>query len=305
MTDHRFNSTKHKQAQLQAPKIINGRDLAMHRHGLSGSLLGDFYYRVMVATWLQFFFAAVLVYLLINAGFALIYFFSGDVIVNARPRSFIDAYIFSFQTSTTIGYGYLLPKNGPIHAIVMIDVFSGLIFVAVMTGLVFSRLAKPRAGVMFSDRAVFTRHEGHDAIMVRLANGRRHSSIVNAGVKAAIVMADRATDSRLSRRFHDLRLERDHVPIFSLTWTLIHLIDEDSPLFGLDQQDIKELGVMLVVTLDGIEDSFAQTVHSHRLYGFADFSFNKRFVDIFDVREDGSAMIDYTRFNQIENLDSE
>lgn len=306
MSDYRDTPAQdtNTRRRLPPPKITNGRDLAVYRHGLKGSLVGDFYYRVMVATWPHFFIAAVLIYLAINGGFALIYYLSGDVILNARPGSFVDAYIFSFQTSTTIGYGYLLPKTGHAHAVVMVDVFSGLIFVAVLTGLVFARLAKPRAGVTFTDKAVFSRHAGQGALMVRLANGRKHSSIVNARVNAAVVMADRTPDSRLNRRFFDLPLERDHVPIFSLTWTLIHIIDENSPLFGLDERDIEELGVMLVVTLDGIEDSFAQTVHTHRIYGSENFAFNKHFADIFTLHSDGSPMIDYTRFDVLEDTET-
>ncbi|MBQ0799910.1 MAG: hypothetical protein KBT63_11565 [Porticoccaceae bacterium] len=305
MSSDRDTSPQPTRADARAfkPRVNKAGGVFMHRKGLKGSLVSDFYYRVMVASWTQFFVAAVLVYLSINAGFALIYYLSGDMILNARPGSFVDAYIFSFQTSTTIGYGYLLPKNGYAHAIVMVDVFSGLIFVAVLTGLVFARLAKPRASVMFSDNVVFTKHAGQDALLVRLASGRKHSSIVNTRVNAAVVMVDASPDSKIDRRFFDLTLERDHIPIFSFTWTLIHIIDQHSPLYGLDQDALDEQVVTLIVTLDGIEDIFAQTVHTHQIYDTKSFVFDKEFADLFSVHADGNLVIDYTRFNTLENTD--
>ncbi len=295
---------KNPGSSLPAPKVTNGRALSVHRKGLGGSLFGDFYYRVMVASWIQFFSAAILVYLGINAGFAIVYYLGGDMILNARPGSFIDAYIFSFQTSTTIGYGYLLPKTGYAHAIVMVDVFSGLIYVSVLTGLVFARLVKPRASVMFSDHVVVTKHCGQDALFVRLANGRKHSSIVNASVSAVVLIEDDNPDSDLERRFVDLKLERDRIPMFAFTWTLIHVIDETSPFFGLEEDLIQSSGVVLIIALDGIEDVFAQTVHTHHLYDATQFAFNKRFVDVFAVHTDGNRMIDYTKFHQLEDLEA-
>lgn len=288
---------------IPPPVVKNNRTLSVHTKGLSGSLLSDFYYRVMLASWLQFFIGAIFVYLCINAGFALIYFFGEDMILNARPNSFIDAYIFSFQTSTTIGYGYLLPKNGITHAIVMVDVFSGLLFVAVLTGLVFARLAKPRASVLFGKQLLITQHCGQPALLVRMANGRKRSSIVNCHVSAVLMMEDRDPESIFERRFIDLSLERDNIPIFALTWTLVHIIDEQSPLYGLDKAEIASYGTILIITLDGIEDIFAQTVHTHHIYEAGHFLFNKRFADILGRHSDGNRMIDYTRFHDVEECD--
>ncbi len=285
---------------IPPPAVQNSRTLNVHTKGLRGSLISDFYYRVMLANWPQFFLGAIFIYLCINAGFALVYFLGGDMILNARPNSFIDAYIFSFQTSTTIGYGYLLPKNGVTHIIVMVDVFSGLLFVAVLTGLVFARFAKPRASVLFSRQVLISQHRGQPTLFVRLANGRKRSTIVNCRVSAVLMMEDRDPDSIFERRFIDLKLERDNVPIFALTWTLAHIIDEQSPLYRLDESAIENLSTLLIITLDGIEDIFAQTVHTNYIYEAKHFLFNKRFANIFSQHKDGKRMIDYTRFHDVE-----
>jgi inward rectifier potassium channel len=302
-SDKATSSASAKSAAIPPPAVKNSRSFNVHTKGLHSSLISDFYYRVMLATWPQFFIGAILVYLCINAGFALIYFLGGDMILNARPNSFIDAYIFSFQTSTTIGYGYLLPKNGVTHAIVMVDVFSGLLFVAVLTGLVFARFAKPRASVLFSQQVLMTQHCGKPTLLVRLANGRKRSTIVNCRVSAVLMMEDRDPESIFERRFVDLKLERDNIPIFALTWTLVHTIDEQSPLYGLDKAAIESYGTILIITLDGIEDIFAQTVHTNHIYEAKHFLFNKRFASILSQHKDGSRMIDYTRFHDVEEFD--
>ncbi|MEZ0151032.1 MAG: ion channel [Candidatus Reddybacter sp.] len=297
-------SPEHRQSkQVPPPAVKNSRTFNVHTKGLKSSLMSDFYYRVMLATWPQFFVGAILVYLCINAGFAMIYFLGGDMILNARADSFVDAYIFSFQTSTTIGYGYLLPKNGLTHAIVMVDVFSGLLFVAVLTGLVFARFAKPRARVLFSQQVLITQHRGQTALLVRLANGRKHSSIVNCNVSAVLMMEDRDPESMFERHFIDMHLQRNNVPIFALTWTLVHTIDEQSPLYGLDEAAIESYGTILIITLDGIEDIFAQTVHTNYIYEAKHFIFNKRFANILTRHKDGNRMIDYTRFHDVEECD--
>ena len=301
--DKATSSTPPQGKQIPPPVVKNSRTFHVHTKGLHSSLVNDFYYRVMLATWPQFFIGAILVYLCINAGFALVYFLGGDMILNARPNSFIDAYIFSFQTSTTIGYGYLLPKNGITHAIVMVDVFSGLLFVAVLTGLVFARFAKPRASVLFSKQVLIAQHCGKPTLLIRLANGRKRSTIVNCRVSAVLMMEDRDPESIFERRFIDIKLERDNIPIFALTWTLAHTIDEQSPLYGLDKAGVESYGTLLIITLDGIEDIFAQTVHTNHIYEAKHFLFNKRFASILSQHNDGSRMIDYTRFHEVEECD--
>ena len=301
MTTPSDKATSSTRSPTPPPTIKNSRTFNVHTMGLDGSLMSDFYYRVMLASWPQFFIGAILIYLCINAGFALVYFFGDNMIINARPNSFIDAYIFSFQTSTTIGYGYLLPKNGITHVIVMVDVFSGLLFVAVLTGLVFARLAKPKARVLFSQQVVITQHRGQTTLLVRLANGRKRSSIINCHVSAVLMMEDRDPESMFERHFIDMHLQRNNVPIFALTWTLVHTIDAQSPLYGLDKAAIESYGTILIITLDGIEDVFAQTVHTNYIYEAQHFLFNKRFSNILTRHSSGSRMIDYTRFDEVED----
>lgn len=218
--------------------------------------------------------------------------------MNARPGSYIDAFLFSFQTSTTIGYRYLLPKTGYTHGVVMFDVFSGLIFVATLTGLVFARFARPRAGVLFSKNVLISRHQDKPALIFRVANHRK-SYIVKVKVNAVILMQDCDPSSVIERRFYDVYLQRSQAPIFALTWTLVHIIDGQSPLYGLQSADLRARGAILIVSLDGIEDLLAQTVHTRHLYATDEFVFGKRFADIISSDEKGGRLIDYTRFHDL------
>ncbi len=159
----------------------------MRRIGISSSRFGDFYHWVMAMPWWQFIVTAAFVYVGINATFATCYYLGNDVILNARPKSFIDAFLFSFQTSTTIGYGYLLPKSGYAHFFVVFDVLIGLLYVAVVTGLAFAKFARPRPRVLFSDNALIVNYDNaHKALVFRVANDRA-TQIVNASVTVSLI----------------------------------------------------------------------------------------------------------------------
>lgn len=161
----------------------------------------------------------------------------------------------------------------------MLDVFSGLFFVATVTGLSYAKFARPTAKVMFSDKVLITPHRGSSALTIRLANGR-HSYIVNARIKVAVMVPDDDESSLLSRRLIDLQLERAENPIFGLSWMVTHCIDEKSLLYGLSAEDILSKGIHLIITVEGMEESFGQTVQARRGYTPGQFVFNKRFVNI-------------------------
>jgi len=282
----------------RAPLINPTGRLNVKFIGMKGSLFRDFYYYALRVTWPTFLFMSVLAYLAINTCFATLYYLNGDAILNADPDSYIDAFIFSFQTSTTIGYGYLLPKSGYGHTVVMFDVFSGLLFVAVLTGLVFARFSRPSARVVFSENMLISKHKDQEILLFRVANGRR-SYIVNAEVDITLVMKEEDESSLLDWRFHDLVLVRDHTPVFGMTWSIMHVIDDASPLFGLSAERMAELEIDLVVSIVGVEDVFAQTVHIRHSYSDSHILFNKKFVDAVTETKKGGRVIDFTRFNDV------
>jgi inward rectifier potassium channel len=198
------------------PKSLD-RNLKVRRIGISRGYFGDFYHWVMAARWWQLILAAGVLYMAVNASFATLYYLGGDTILNARPNSFVDAFIFSFQTSTTIGYGYFLPKTAYAHFIVMFDVIVGILYVAVVTGLAFAKFARPRPRVLVSDKALIVDYEaGKKALIFRVANGRA-TQVVNASVNVGLIRKSQSNNPYIARRMHELKLEVSNSPFFALS----------------------------------------------------------------------------------------
>jgi inward rectifier potassium channel len=230
--------------------------------------------------------------------FATLYYLGGDTILNARPDSVVDAFIFSFQTSTTIGEGYFLPKTAFAHFVIMFDVIVGILYVAVITGLAFAKFARPRPRVLFSDRALIVDYEGgNKALVFRVANGRS-TQIVNANVAVGLIRKNQSVDPYIAHRMYNLKLEVSQSPFFALSWTVIHVIDESSPLFRLDSEQLIEERIRIHVTFVGIDEVYAQTVHWWHAYTADQIVFASRFVDMVTFSEDESVLIDYTKIHQ-------
>lgn len=279
-------------------RMSNPFRLEVKKVGLHRSFFKDIYHIVLKASWLEFFLVNTTLYLCLNLFFASLYLVGGNNILNADPGSFWDAFVFSFQTSTTIGYGQLLPANTYADAIVVIDTLAGIIFVAITTGLAFAKFSKPTAHVLFTNCAVIHKYEGKKTLFFRVANAR-DSHIADASIEASIVMADESPEGVTMQRIRDLKLVRSKSPIFALSWTVMHVIDESSPLLKFTWEDLVEKNVRIVISLTGIDDWTAQLVHSNQMYKYDEIVYNKRFADILSDNEDGSVTMDYGKFNEL------
>lgn len=274
--------------------------LDIQRVGITRGHFGDFYHWIMAAPWWKFLLSVAICYLCINMTFATVYLLGGDVILNARPSSFVDAFIFSFQTSTTIGYGYFLPKTPYAHVVVMLDVIVGILYVAVVTGLAFAKFARPRPRVIFSDKALIVDYQnGLKALVFRVANGRS-TQIVNAEVNLGLIRVNRTSNTHVARRMHDLKLGTSQTAFFALSWTVVHVIDESSPLYGITAEQIAEERVRLHATFVGIDDVYAQTVHWWHAYLADHIVFANKFVDMVTFNADDSVIIDYNKIHLYE-----
>lgn len=263
----------------------------------------DIYHLVLAATWLEFFVVVTCLYMSMNTFFATLYFTAGDSILNADPESFWDAFVFSFQTSATIGYGYMRPANTYTDIIVILDTLSGIIFVAITTGLAFAKFSKPTAAVLFTENAVIHPYEGKKTLFFRVAN-ERDSHIADASIEASVVKEEQSAEGMTMQRIRDLKLVRAKSPIFSLSWTVMHVIDEDSPLYRLTTEEFKLKNVRIVISLTGIDDWSAQLVHATHLYKYSEIIYNKRFADILTRNPDESITMDYDEFNRLIDLPS-
>ena len=225
------------------------------------------------------------------------YYFAGDSILNATPGSFLDAYMFSFQTSSTLGYGYLLPKTTFANILVVFDSLSGLLYVALVTGLIFSKFARPTLKVIFSDKAIITDYDGVPTLMFRVANGRE-TNIVNASIKVIALKPYTTKEGIEMRRYYPLKLVSDFAPLFTITWTVMHPITKDSPLYGLSTEDILQDEITLILSFTGVDDVMAQSTHANYSYKAQSIVRAKKFADIISVEGD-TRTINLDDFNKI------
>jgi inward rectifier potassium channel len=250
----------------------------------------------MTARWPAFIAGAALVFIAFNAVFAFFYWIGDQPIANVPGGAYIDYLYFSIETLSTAGYGDMHPQTHYGHFIATVELFTGIFSMSLMTGLIFARFSRPNARLMFADNPVISNHEGRPTLMVRLAN-ERHNIIGNATAKLWLLKNVVTAEGGSFRRFYELPLMRSEHPALALSWTLYHLIDEDSPLHGQTAEDLDATSVSLAVVVSGYDVVAAQTVHARRSYSHNAILFGHRYVDILGTQDDGRLRLDYSRFH--------
>lgn len=281
--------------------IISNRRFDVIRKGLTHSKWSDPYHLLLTISWNKFIALTVTSYIAINSLFALLYLIQRDSIKNARPGSFSDAFFFSVQTMATIGYGAMYPQTDYANFLVSIEALAGLVGVAMGTALMFARFSRPTAKVLFSRVAVVTPINGVPTLIFRAANERRNQ-ILEATVAVSLLRDEITTEGEFMRRFYDLTLVRSQSRNFSLTWTVMHQIDQNSPFYGETPESLAQAKADLIITLTGIDEIVSQIVHARHYYITDEILFDRRFVDIFSTKSDGRRMIDYSRFHDVMDL---
>jgi inward rectifier potassium channel len=256
----------------------------------------DFYHRLLtIPAWILFLLLCV-GYVAFNLAFAGLYLLQRGSIANAAPGSFADSFFFSVQTMATIGYGEMRPATLYANLLVTVEVLLGMTGLAVASGLVFARFSRPTARVMFSKVAVIAAHDGVPSLMFRAANQRRNQ-ILEAQVSVMLLRDEISGEGVEMRRFHDMSVSRPRTPMFALTWTVIHPIDETSPLFGESRESLLRAHAQIIVSIVGLDETFSQQIHARHAYDAGDIRWNHRFIDIIGRAEDGRRSIDYRRFH--------
>jgi inward rectifier potassium channel len=269
------------------------------RVGLTTSWRSDLYHRGLTLSWRGFIGVAAAVYMAANLLFATLYLLQPGAIANAQPGSLLDAFFFSVETFATIGYGVMAPATVYANVVMTLEALTGIMLVALTTGMMFSRVSRPTARVLFSKVAVVTQHEGVRTLMVRMGNERRNQ-ILQAEVGMTLVRNERTREGTYMRRFYDLKLARSRTPIFAMSFLVMHAIDEASPLFGCTRAQLEEQQAELLVTVTGLDETSSQTVHARVSYLPSEVMIGHRYADVFGVTEDGRRAIDYRRFHDSE-----
>jgi inward rectifier potassium channel len=205
------------------------------------------------------------------------------------------------QTVASIGYGRMYPATGYANVLMTIEAAGGLLILALATGLVFARFSRPTARIMFSRVAVIGPHNGRPTLSFRLANQRRNQ-ILQAEVGAHLLRDEETAEGVMLRRFYELKLQRNRTPVMAMTFSVLHEIDEHSPLWGATAASLAGLNAELVVTATGIDETSADPVHARNSYLPDEILWGYRLVDIIGWTDDGRRVIDYRRFHDAEPL---
>jgi inward rectifier potassium channel len=259
----------------------------------------DPYHIAIELSWKEFALAFIGLELGVNTAFALLYLASPGCIANARAGSFSDAFFFSIETLATVGYGTMAPATFYGHVVSAIEIVSGLVFTAIMTGLLFVRFSKPRSKILFADQAVITSHNCAPTLMVRIANGRI-TLLTNATARLGVVLLEEDAEGHSLRAVHDLALSNATLSLFPLTWTVMHEIDENSPLADYDAERFRESDARLVLTVEARDQALGAAIHDLRVYTAGEVLYGMHYAEAVTVDDRLRPVADLTRLSLVE-----
>lgn len=293
-----------KQARTFTRMLRN--DARMQIRPLGGQRgIADLYHAMLRASWPVLFASFGIAFVGFNLLFALLFWLDpGGVSWGERPIAggpFWRAFVFSVDTMATVGYGNMVPLSLFSNVVAVIEIALGILFVALVTGIAFARFSRPTARILFSNVAVVFPLDGVPTLMFRCAN-ERHNLIFEATATMSLV-TDEVTETGPMRRFHDLTLVRSKNPVFALTWTIMHRIDDESPLKSWIADHCASPGSDLIVVVSGTDDRTGQTMYGRWSYSPDDLRWNQRFLDILG-QDNGIRTIDYRRFHDVETLEA-
>jgi inward rectifier potassium channel len=265
--------------------------------GAPRASLRDFYFQFLRVRWSVALAAIVAGYLGLNALFAFVYMAVGGV-ANAHSRSFWDAFCFSVQTMGTIGYGTMYPTSVVANVVMITESVTSLIITAVATGLIFAKFSRSSARLVFSTNAVVAPMNGVPTLMLRVGN-ERGNSILEATVRVVFTRTERLVEGPVFYRLIDLKLARERSPAMSRSWTVLHTIDADSPLFGATPDTLKRDEVELMVTVVGTDDTSLQPVHARQRYLDSEILWGARHADILSEDPQGRILVDVRNFHKV------
>ncbi len=243
----------------------------------------SFYHEVIQMSWTKFNVWIVFLYVVINTFFALIYLALGinqlTIESGTSIENFWNAFFFSGQALTTVGFGRISPIGWGASIIATIESLLGLLGFALITGSLYGRFSRPTANILFSTGAVIAPYKNINAFMFRLINQRKNQ-LIDLEIQVMFSRLDEK-DGQPFRRYYELNLERKRVNFFPIAWTVVHPIDENSPFFGVNSEDLKEADAEIMIMLKAYDDSFSQHVHTRASYDYFEIKWGAKFKSMF------------------------
>jgi inward rectifier potassium channel len=272
----------------------------VRRRGLHG-LAGSVYMHLVNLSWPRFWGLVALAFLTANIVFALVYLLLGSGSLRAAEDDiglgfFGRAFFFSVHTLTTVGYGDIYPLGWTANVVASAEAALGLMGFAVATGLLFARFSRPNAQLVFSTRMVVSPYRDGHSLQFRMAN-RRNNVLTDVLVDMMLMTVEQDAEGQLRRNFVELKLERKKIFFLALTWTVVHPIDESSPLKGMKAADLERLQAEVLILIRGYDDSFTQVVNTRYSYRWEEVEWSARFAPAFDVSPAGHLVLDLDRIS--------
>src|SRR5437016_3342966 len=263
--------------------------------GQDGSRWFDIYHAVLTAPWWAFFVAVAMIFATVNTIFALLYMSAPRGIDHAH--GFWDYFLFSVQTIGSANYTVMFPKTIYANVVVSVEAFFGILNLALITGVVFARFSRPFARIVFSKVAVVAPFNGTPTLMFRAAN-QRGNQILNAEVTVSLARQMTTQEGMVMRRFEELKLMRSRSPLFALSWTVMHPIDESSPLNGATVDSLYQDQVEVIILLSGRDDTLSDIIYARHSYMPDEIMWNQQFVDVLEVTPSGRRLLNLHCFHE-------
>jgi inward rectifier potassium channel len=259
----------------------------------------DVYHAVLTAPWWAFFLGLLALFELLNLFFAALYAMDPNGISNSRG-SFWNDYLFSVQTVAPIN-SELAARSTYVHIVETFEAFFGILYMAAAAGVMFARFSRPYARVLFSKVAVIAPFDGVPTLMFRAAN-QRGNQIFDASVSVSLARQATTLEGVTMRRFEELKVQRSRSPLFALSWTIMHVIDEKSPLYGATLDQLYDMQFELLILLSGTDDTLADVIYARHSYTPDEILMDHRFVDVISITPNGRRLVDLNHFHETEPL---
>ena len=264
------------------------------------------YHALVTMSWRKFNFFVFLYFVCINLIFATLYYITGveglkGIEATSESDKFLEAFFFSTQTFSTVGFGRISPAGHLTSAIAAIESIVGLLGFALATGLLYGRFSRPIARILFSKNAIIAPFKEGKAFQFRVANKMRNSQITDMNCRVTVAKFENE-NGILIRRFRPLDLEIKNIIFFPMTWTVNHIIDENSPLFGMTEKELKEAEVEFMISLNGFDDTFSQTVTSRHSFTHEELVYGAKWTSVFSQNKNGQTSQDLNKISEFEKV---
>lgn len=288
-----------------AKRIVNkdGTFNIKHLNGKTG--ISALYAYLVDISWTRFFLLVFLVYFVINMAFAFIYVAIGVEYISVEPQNFlkdfVNAFFFSSQTITTLGYGAMAPTSILAGIVSSFQAVAGLLSFSFVTGLLYGRFSKPKASIQFSDNIIYRDFKEGKALMFRLMNSK-NDVMINPRVKVTLAITEENKELGYRRNFYQLALERDHITYLPTTWTLVHEIDKDSPLHKFSPSELQKLNGEFLIMVSYYDEAFNEEVYKLHSYTFQEILMNVVFEKAFYFDEEGYTVLDHHKISHTKKM---